>query len=112
MRSDGSGPRHGEHRTGADICLNDWHATVLEPDEFFPRLLTGLFTPEGALKASRTDETSPDRKTPVFSRGQQGFVWRFTMPHKTRRWNYFITRPDWNPLLPLTRTQLGVDPLK
>ena len=37
-------------------------------------------------------------------------VWRFVANHVTRRWNYFITKVDWNPSLPLSRAQFEPQP--
>ncbi|AHG21921.2 chitin-binding protein [Chania multitudinisentens RB-25] len=36
--------------------------------------------------------------------------WHYTAVHTTRRWNYFITRPDWNPNMPLSRAQFEDKP--
>lgn len=38
------------------------------------------------------------------------FTWHYTALHATRRWNYFITRPNWNPNLPLSRAQFEDKP--
>ncbi|CNI01899.1 lytic polysaccharide monooxygenase [Yersinia pekkanenii] len=37
-------------------------------------------------------------------------IWGFGTPHLTRRWNYFMTRTDWNPNLPLSRAQFEHTP--
>jgi len=36
--------------------------------------------------------------------------WTYSAKHLTRRWNYFITRSDWNPELPLSRAQFEDKP--
>lgn len=36
--------------------------------------------------------------------------WFYSAVHATRRWNYFITREDWNPNLPLSRAQFEPEP--
>lgn len=36
--------------------------------------------------------------------------WYYSAQHATRRWNYFITREDWNPNLPLSRAQFEPEP--
>jgi len=38
------------------------------------------------------------------------FTWKWSAPHKYRRFNYFITRADWNPSLPLSRAQFEPTP--
>ncbi len=38
------------------------------------------------------------------------FTWTYTASHTTRRYNYFITRKDWNPSLPLSRAQFEAEP--
>lgn len=37
-------------------------------------------------------------------------LWTFTANHITRRWNYFITKDDWNPDMPLSRDQFETEP--
>jgi chitin-binding protein len=36
--------------------------------------------------------------------------WFFTAAHLTRRWNYFITKPGWDPTRPLSRDQFEAKP--
>lgn len=38
------------------------------------------------------------------------FVWEFSALHKYRRFNYFITRKDWDPSQPLSRAQFEPKP--
>jgi chitin-binding protein len=49
------------------------------------------------------------RKQPL-SAGTQTFSWRFTAAHSSRDWRYFITKADWNPNLPLSRSQFEPTP--
>ncbi|MEX9214074.1 lytic polysaccharide monooxygenase [Providencia rettgeri] len=38
------------------------------------------------------------------------FKWRITAKHKTTKWEYFITKPDWQPNSPLSRKQFILTP--
>lgn len=48
-------------------------------------------------------------KTKVAS-GAIDFGWHYAAGHNTTRWEYFITRSDWNPNLPLTRAAFDPGP--
>ncbi|WP_213877243.1 lytic polysaccharide monooxygenase [Pseudomonas sp. dw_358] len=48
-------------------------------------------------------------KSTVYSAEILDFTWAFTAPHKTRRFNYFVTKVGWNPDHLLSRAQF--DPL-
>ena len=72
--------------------------------------------PDGEIAGASTNgplpvlnEQSPSRwqKIPLRPGALQNFKWEFSAVHKTRRWNYFITRADWNPSEKLTRAQFG-----
>jgi predicted carbohydrate-binding protein with CBM5 and CBM33 domain len=36
--------------------------------------------------------------------------WTFTANHVTRNWRYYLTKQDWNPNQPLTRTAFDLNP--
>ncbi|MFF4405917.1 lytic polysaccharide monooxygenase auxiliary activity family 9 protein [Streptomyces sp. NPDC001262] len=133
MSNYGGTPRHGlviEPRSRAAIYLNDWRANDLEAGKFFPQSKGGLpdpYAPDdapnrippedgelasaGRPHSALLDEPHTDWfKTPVTSGGTQEFVWRFTETHRTRRWNYFITRAGWSPNAPLSRAQFEDKP--
>lgn len=38
------------------------------------------------------------------------FNWQITARHKTTKWEYFITKSNWDPNQPLTRSQLVLEP--
>ncbi|MBK3495930.1 lytic polysaccharide monooxygenase, partial [Viridibacillus sp. YIM B01967] len=38
--------------------------------------------------------------------GKNTFTWKFTAPHRTSKWHYYITKKGWNPNNPLTRADL------
>lgn len=42
--------------------------------------------------------------------GSHTFRWRFTAPHATTDFRYYVTRNGWNPDQPLTRTALDPQP--
>ena len=49
------------------------------------------------------------RKQPLQA-GPQTFSWRFTAAHSSRDWRYYITKANWNPNLPLSRSQFDATP--
>ncbi|EKT63249.1 lytic polysaccharide monooxygenase [Providencia burhodogranariea] len=46
----------------------------------------------------------------IITNSQIMFNWRITARHKTTKWEYFITKSNWNPNQPLTRSQLVLEP--
>lgn len=50
------------------------------------------------------------QKHSVRSGDKLGISWGFTARHSTRRWQYFLTKPDWDPALPLSRAQFEATP--
>lgn len=59
----------------------------------------------------KLDEQSATRwaKVPMTG-GTTTFNWKFTAPHATSSFRYFITKPNWNPNAPLTRDQFDLTP--
>lgn len=53
-----------------------------------------------------------DQQTPDFwvknemTGGENAFTWHYTATHPTRKWDYFITKKDWDPSKPITRNDL------
>lgn len=101
-----------------------------EAGKFFPQLTSGLQDllapddtmsnlppPDGRIASANQgdcvfldDPGSHWRKHAVESHQLLTVSWSYSAPHTTRRWNYFITRPDWNPNLPLSRDQFEDKP--
>jgi chitin-binding protein len=125
--------RHGavsEPRSRGQIYLEPWQAHGLEAGKFFPCTESGLTDPyapddvvnseppeDGRIAsaghdfAKILDEPRTDwSKHPVSSGQSLTVTWQFHVAHKTRRWNYFLTRPDWDPAAPLTRAQFENEP--
>ncbi|GKU78832.1 lytic polysaccharide monooxygenase [Paenibacillus sp. L3-i20] len=46
----------------------------------------------------------------TISSGTNTFTWKFTAPHATTSYRYFITKANWDPNAPLTRAQLDLTP--
>ncbi|GGO92024.1 lytic polysaccharide monooxygenase auxiliary activity family 9 protein [Wenjunlia tyrosinilytica] len=126
-------PRHGsvsEPPSRADIYLEPWQAAGLEAGKFFPATEAGLrdpYAPDDTVNAQppedgriasagkdfamKLDEPRTDwTKHPVNAGQTLEISWNFHAPHKTRRWNYFLTRPGWDPSAPLTRAQFEGEP--
>ncbi|HGJ5859062.1 MAG TPA: lytic polysaccharide monooxygenase [Arsenophonus nasoniae] len=59
----------------------------------------------------KLNEQSVDRwkKVPLTA-GKNTFHWTLTQPHKTAKWEFFITKQDWNPNAPLTRASFDLKP--
>jgi len=126
-------PRHGavaEPPSRAQIYLEPWQAAGLESGKFFPHTEAGLSDPfarddtvnnkppeDGKIAsaghdyAASLDEPRPDWRAHSVSSGQSlNITWHYHAEHKTRRWNYFLTRPGWDPAKPLSRAQFEVEP--
>ncbi|MEV7007063.1 lytic polysaccharide monooxygenase auxiliary activity family 9 protein [Streptosporangium sp. NPDC051022] len=127
-------PRHGgvsSPPSRANIYLPEWQAAGLEAGKFFPALNPGLSDPfapddvpnvtppaDGRIAsaghdfAAQLDETRADwDKHPARVGEVLEVVWNFEVPHKTRRFNYFLTVDGWNPDKPLARAQFGSRPI-
>ncbi|MGT0250597.1 lytic polysaccharide monooxygenase [Burkholderia pyrrocinia] len=115
-----------------DCKVDAWHANAMENGKFFPATQGGKqdsfasddarnVTPplDGEIAGASTNgpvlvlnEQSPSRwqKIPLRPGALRNFKWEFSAVHKTRRWNYFVTRSDWNPSEKLTRAQFESTP--
>lgn len=129
-------PRHGRMsnpRSRADIEFDGgWPADGLEAGKFFPAAETGLsdpdapsdppsgpkpVPPDGKIAsggsepdAARLDEVRDWPKVDLPSGAEVPFQWSFGMKHKTRRYNYFVTKEGWDPSAPLSRAQFEPEP--
>ncbi len=126
-------PMHGTVQSPASrghLYLENGAANGLEAGKFFPQTQAGLRDPyapddvpnvtppadgkiasAGRPEAAILDETGRDWKKHSVEAGQRlDVTWSFTAPHKTRRFNYFLTRSDWNPHQPLARDQFEPSP--
>lgn len=126
-------PRHGlvsNPASRADIHLAEWQAAGLESGKFFPRTEGGVPDPSapddvpndvppadgkiasaGQDFAAELDRPGSDWQKHNVTAGQEfSLTWSFHAPHKTRRWNYFLTRQDWDPAKPLSRAQFEPEP--
>lgn len=58
------------------------------------------------------NEQTPSRwyKTPI-TPGEHTFTWKHTASHATAYWEYYITKPGWNPNQPLTRDAFEPNPI-
>lgn len=61
------------------------------------------FSPLDVQTSSRWSKTA-------IAGGPLNIEWTFTAPHVSRDFRYFITKPDWNPNQPLTRSSFSSDP--
>ncbi|WP_342755565.1 lytic polysaccharide monooxygenase [Pantoea sp. MBD-2R] len=130
--------RHGHIATPASRAYFAWQEGRLnagqlnqrEAGKFFPALDRGLFDivaptdstnalppPDGKIASANQgdglflDEPGTHwKKHTVASSEVMKFTWTYTAAHTTRRYNYFITREDWNPNLPLSRAQFESEP--
>jgi len=87
-------------------------------DSFAPDDVANALPPPDGKIASANQPTGqmldkPGRhwkKYEVRSGDTLDVMWNFTANHVTRRWNYFLTKEDWNPDLPLSRAQFESEP--
>lgn len=109
----------------------EWMANGLEAGKFFPKTEAGLrdeFAPDdepndpppedgkiasaGKPFANQLDQVGSDWTMHPVTRGEPlTFSWTFHAEHKTRRYNYFLTRWDWDPDQPLSRDQFHPEPV-
>lgn len=127
------GPKHGtvtNPPSRAQIYLEAWQAEGMESGKFFPEWRSGVQDPyasedipsntppadgriasAGQSFAAMLDEPREDWKKHSVSAGQKlEMTWHFHKLHKTRRWNYFLTKPNWDPTQPLSRAQFEAEP--
>ncbi|WP_318370777.1 N-acetylglucosamine-binding protein GbpA [Enterobacter sp.] len=91
-----------------------WEPQSLEQSSGFPESNTppdGQLASAGRDTYAQMDEQSPTRwaKTAIKS-GMNAFTWYHTAPHKTTNWRYYITRQNWDPSKPLTRSAFESTP--
>lgn len=86
----------------------------LEAPKGFPGAgpVDGQIASAGIGRFSELDEQTRDRwlKTSVQAGAGLDFTWRFTANHRTTGFEYFITKDDWDPNMPLTRAQFDLNP--
>jgi predicted carbohydrate-binding protein with CBM5 and CBM33 domain len=71
----------------------------------------GRIASANLLQFGQLDEQSSARwRRQPLNQGAQTFTWSFTANHVTRNWRYYITRQDWNPNQPLTRSSFEASP--
>lgn len=126
-------PFHGRiiaPQSRAVIYLAAWQANGLESGKFFPARTSGLADPfaseditnnlppadnqiasTGKSDAAILDEVRDDWYKHAVKSGQKiTITWTFSAKHKTRRYNYFITKQNWNTQSKLTREQFESSP--
>ncbi|MEV8098815.1 lytic polysaccharide monooxygenase auxiliary activity family 9 protein [Kitasatospora sp. NPDC085879] len=114
----------------AQLYLESWQANGLEAGKFFPAAQAGLADPfapddirnvqppaDGKIASAGKDFAAPldavdtDWKKHQVTSGQNlEITWGFHAEHKTRRFNYFLTKNGWDPNQPLTRAQFEPKP--
>ncbi|MER5431947.1 lytic polysaccharide monooxygenase auxiliary activity family 9 protein [Streptomyces sp. NPDC002588] len=115
----------------AILFKNGYPSNALEAGKFFPATQGGQADPlqpsdipsdtpppDGKIAsagyphggAPQLDEVRDWPKIDLASGAQLKVVWNFTMQHKTRRYNYFVTKNGWDPSQPLSRAQFEPTP--
>ncbi|GAU65785.1 putative chitin-binding protein [Streptomyces sp. NBRC 110611] len=136
IRSDeGAAPAHGwvtQPPSRAALLFNDGYPSqALEAGKFFPATQGGLADPlqpsdvpsdtpppDGKIAsagyahggAPELDEVRDWKKVDLVSGAELKVVWNFEKRHKTRRYHYFVTKNDWDPSQPLSRSQFEAEP--
>ncbi|MBC8952303.1 lytic polysaccharide monooxygenase [Xenorhabdus sp. PB62.4] len=71
----------------------------------------GQIASGGVGQFHQLNEQSADRWHHVnLNKGLNEFIWVLTARHSSTSWQYFITKPDWDPNKPLTRAQFDLKP--
>ena len=105
----------------AILCKNgqntDCGAIVYEPQSLeAPKGFPNAGPADGKIASAngafpKLDEQSANRWTKVnISAGTNTFTWKFTAPHATANWKYYMTKPGWDPNAPLTRNSFDLTP--
>ncbi|MBO1582585.1 lytic polysaccharide monooxygenase [Bacillus sp. XF8] len=77
----------------------------------FPQLGPSDGQIAGAGHFPDLDVQTVDRwKKVTLSGGKNTFQWKLTAPHSTKEWKYYITKKDWDPNKPLSRSDLDLVP--
>ncbi|MEB9454969.1 lytic polysaccharide monooxygenase [Bacillus anthracis] len=77
----------------------------------FPQLGPSDGQIAGAGHFPALDVQTVDRwKKVTLNGGTNTFKWKLTAPHSTKEWKYYITKKDWNPNKPLSRSDLDLVP--
>ncbi|MES5894260.1 MULTISPECIES: lytic polysaccharide monooxygenase [Bacillus cereus group] len=78
----------------------------LEATKGFPQggPVDGQIASAGGKFGGILDQQTADRwfKNTITG-GENTFTWKYTAPHLTSKWHYYITKKNWNPNKPLTR---------
>ncbi|ABY43390.1 lytic polysaccharide monooxygenase [Bacillus mycoides] len=78
----------------------------LEAPKGFPQggPVDGQIASAGGKFGGILDQQTADRwfKNTITG-GENTFTWKYTAPHLTSQWHYYITKKNWNPNKPLTR---------
>lgn len=81
----------------------------LEAPKGFPQNgpADGKIASAGGLFGGILDQQTSDRwfKNTITG-GLNTFTWKYTAPHLTSKWHYYMTKSAWNPNKPLTRADL------
>lgn len=89
-------------------------AQSLEAPKGFPQggPPDGQIASAGGRFEGTLDQQTKDRweKVPLLV-GPQKFTWEYTARHPTEKWEYFITRTDWDPNQRLTRASFDLTPI-
>ncbi|MDX7991868.1 lytic polysaccharide monooxygenase [Xenorhabdus littoralis] len=71
----------------------------------------GKIASGGVGQFNQLNEQSTDRWHHInINKGSNDFTWTLTARHSTASWQFFITKPDWDPNSPLTRAQFDLNP--
>ncbi|MDC9590149.1 lytic polysaccharide monooxygenase [Xenorhabdus sp. XENO-10] len=71
----------------------------------------GQIASGGVGQFKQLNEQSADRwHHVIINKGSNAFKWTITARHSTTSWQFFITKPDWDPNKPLTRAQFDLKP--
>lgn len=93
-------------RTNANLGAVQYEPQSIEGPKGFPEAgpADGQLASAGNARFSALDEQSADRWVKnAISPGPNRISWVYTAPHKTTKWDYFMTFPGWDQNAPLSR---------
>ncbi|KVD76780.1 chitin-binding protein [Burkholderia sp. ABCPW 14] len=75
-------------------------------------IASGGHTADARAQLNEPDSVAHWQKHAVRSGQTLQITWSYSMPHKTRRWTYWITKSGWDADAQLARAQFESEPLK
>jgi predicted carbohydrate-binding protein with CBM5 and CBM33 domain len=96
-------------RTNTGLGAVQYEPQSIEGKKGFPEAgpADGQLASAGNARFAELDEQTADRWVKnAINPGPNSVSWVYTAAHRTTKWDYFMTRPGWDPNAPLSRASL------